>query len=163
MINRSVPHVLVLPEDDANRQLANGFVLDPDLDDRKIQILPEAGGWTRVLEQFKTELVPEMRRFPRRHVVLLIDFDERPDRRSEVQGIIPEDLKARVHVLGTWNEPERMKSRLRMPFESIGVELARNCRSDLPGLWSEDELRHNEADLIRLREAVRPILFLSGS
>jgi hypothetical protein len=30
MVNRYLPHVLVLPEDDANRQIANGFVLDLD-------------------------------------------------------------------------------------------------------------------------------------
>jgi len=29
-VNGHLPHVLVLPEDDANRQLANGFVLDLD-------------------------------------------------------------------------------------------------------------------------------------
>jgi hypothetical protein len=27
-VNKYHPHVLVLPEDDANRQLANGFLLD---------------------------------------------------------------------------------------------------------------------------------------
>lgn len=27
-VNKERPHVLILPEDDANRQLANGFQLD---------------------------------------------------------------------------------------------------------------------------------------
>ena len=38
-VNKYLPHVLVLPEDDANRQLANGFLLDPNLLDRRIQLL----------------------------------------------------------------------------------------------------------------------------
>ena len=51
-MNKQVPHVFVLPEDDANRQLANGFVLDGGLDGRRIQILEEAGGWMEVLNRF---------------------------------------------------------------------------------------------------------------
>jgi hypothetical protein len=43
-INKHRAHILVLPEDDANRQIANGFVLDPNLNDRAIQILPPSGG-----------------------------------------------------------------------------------------------------------------------
>ncbi len=31
MINRALPHVWVLPEDDANRQIANGFVDHPNV------------------------------------------------------------------------------------------------------------------------------------
>ena len=43
-VNRHQPHVLVLPEDDANRQLANGFRLDQYLLNWKIQVL-RGGGW----------------------------------------------------------------------------------------------------------------------
>lgn len=31
MSNKHKPHVIVLPEDDANRQIANGFLLDPSI------------------------------------------------------------------------------------------------------------------------------------
>jgi hypothetical protein len=43
-VNRYQPHVLVLPEDDANRQMANGFLLDQYLSTRKIQVLEEVDG-----------------------------------------------------------------------------------------------------------------------
>jgi hypothetical protein len=33
-VNKYLPHVLVLPEDDANRQMANGFFLDQSFGDR---------------------------------------------------------------------------------------------------------------------------------
>ena len=62
-VNKRVPHVLVLPEDDANRQLANGFQLDPLLDPRRMQILEEAGGWQEVLNRFTEDHVPEMDRY----------------------------------------------------------------------------------------------------
>ena len=39
-MNRYKPHVLVVPEDDANRQLANGFLQNPALNLRAIQVLP---------------------------------------------------------------------------------------------------------------------------
>ncbi len=40
-VNRALPHVLVLPEDDANRQIANGFLLALDSSvQRRIQVLP---------------------------------------------------------------------------------------------------------------------------
>jgi hypothetical protein len=41
-VNVFKPHVLVLPEDDANRQIVNGFLLDPSLNLRAIQALPIA-------------------------------------------------------------------------------------------------------------------------
>lgn len=56
--NRHRPHVLVLPEDDANRELANGFHLQIDLTrQRQMQVLPVAGGWNEVLKRFKSEHV----------------------------------------------------------------------------------------------------------
>jgi hypothetical protein len=49
MIHRYKPHVLVLPEDDRNRQLANGFLLHPSLS-AQIQVLVEVGGWGKLLD-----------------------------------------------------------------------------------------------------------------
>lgn len=49
-VNRHLPHVLVLPEDDANRQIANGFLLHHAIGNRKIQVLEEAGGWLHAVE-----------------------------------------------------------------------------------------------------------------
>jgi len=43
-VNKYQQHVLVLPEDDANRQLEIGFLLDPLLIDRRIDVLEVAGG-----------------------------------------------------------------------------------------------------------------------
>jgi len=60
MTNRHQPHILVLPEDDANRQLANGFVLDLDQSTlRRIQVLPEVGGWRVVLDTFESDHIAD--------------------------------------------------------------------------------------------------------
>jgi hypothetical protein len=76
-VNKNRPHIFVLPEDDANRQLANGFFLDHSLWNRRrrfqvlaldhslwnrrrrFQVLAEAGGWRRVLECFQSDHIQE--------------------------------------------------------------------------------------------------------
>lgn len=50
--NKYLPHVYVLPEDRANSQLANGFLLDHALSPRSIDVLEEAGGWNEVVNRF---------------------------------------------------------------------------------------------------------------
>lgn len=53
-VNNYKPHLLVLPEDEANRQLANGFLQDFSLNLRCIQVLPIAGGWARCWTRSRT-------------------------------------------------------------------------------------------------------------
>ena len=55
-VNRSLPHVFVLPEDDANRQMANGFHQQV-MQERQMQVLQPAGGWAKVLNLFESEHV----------------------------------------------------------------------------------------------------------
>lgn len=160
-VNRHLPHVLVLPEDDANGRLANGFQLDPGLDTRRMQILEEAGGWHEVLNRFLEDHVPEMDRNANRFIVLLIDFDEQADRLEYVRAAIPERLRERVFVLGAWSNPEKLKPNLGN-LETIGLALAKDCRDNTEVTWGHNLLRHNAGELERLREHVRPILFSNG-
>jgi len=157
-VNKSIPHVLVLPEDDANRQLANGFYLDPWLDTRRMQILDVAGGWGEALDRFKEEHVPKMDQYATRFMVLLIDFDGREDRLAKVRAAIPDHLRERVFVLGAWNEPETLRQNLGS-YETIGLALAKDCRDNTELTWAHVLLGHNAGELERLRRHVRPILF----
>lgn len=59
-VNRYKPHVLVLPEDDANRQLATGFLLHSSLSHQQVHALPVAGGWTKTLDCLKSDHVNAM-------------------------------------------------------------------------------------------------------
>jgi len=159
-VNKYQPHVFVLPEDDANRQLANGFLLDYALSNRRrlIQVLEEVGGWTEVLERFKSDHVFEMDRNPNRFMVLLIDFDGREDRLDVAKAAIPDQLTDRVFVLGSKTKPEDLRPTLGS-YETIGKALANDCRNDTYTTWAESLLQHNAGELARLREHVRPILF----
>jgi len=159
--NKYLPHVLVLPEDDANRQLANGFLLDDSLAARNIRVLIEAGGWIEVLDLFTSVHQREMERFPLRFMVLLIDFDDHLERLNEATARIPSHLRERVFVLGTLSEPEALKAADLGSYETIGLAMAKDCRENTEEIWSHGFLRHNAGELARLRQHVRPILFPS--
>src|SRR5579863_3684501 len=106
-VNPYWPHLLVLPEDRANSELTNGFQLKIESTRlRQMQVLEEAGGWRRVLEQFESDHVAFMDRYPNRFMVLLIDFDSDDRRMEKAMNIVPERLRDRVFILGTWSEPE---------------------------------------------------------
>lgn len=156
--NKYKPHVLVLPEDDANYQLATGFVLEVQ-HDRRIDILPEAGGWLSVCERFVSAEAKGMREYPERYLVLLLDFDDQPDRADKVKERIPEDLRDRVFLLGVQSEPEDLKRALFRSFEDIGRALGKECREGTRDVWTHNLLRHNVSELDRLEQSVRGFLF----
>lgn len=157
-VNRYQPHVFVLPEDRANSQLANGFLLDEALVPRKMQVLEEAGGWAEVLKRFRSDHVRGMDACPGRFMVLLIDFDGQEDRLDRARAVIPDHLKDRVFVLGAWTEPEALRAALG-DYETIGKALAKDCREGTDTTWEHNLLRHNASEIGRLRERVRRILF----
>jgi len=162
-VNKNRPHVFVLPEDDANRQLAIGFTLAVSMRfSRQIYVRRVAGGWTQVLECFLSDEVAGMESCPERYMVLLIDFDGNKQRLGEASGRIPEHLRERVFILGSWSDPEELKNQLKKALEAIGLALARDCREETDNTWSHDQLKHNAGELVRLRERVRPILFPSS-
>ncbi len=158
-VNKYRPHVYVLPEDDANRQLANGFQLGDLSDYRQMKVLNVAGGWQEVVKCFKEEHAPEMDRNAKRFTVLLIDFDEQQNRLNNVKAEIPEHLKERVFVLGAWSEPEKLRTDFGPDYEKIGAAMAKDCFDNTDVIWAHELLRHNANELERLRKHVRPILF----
>jgi hypothetical protein len=92
-VNRALPHVFVLPEDDANLRLANEFHLNVDWNrQRQLQVLPVAGGWIEVLDIFESVHAVEMDRWHLRFMVLLIDFDGRENRLQDAKVRIPQHL-----------------------------------------------------------------------
>jgi hypothetical protein len=164
--NKHLPHVLVLPEDDAARQLADAFKLELSQDvSRQLHVLPEAGGWPNVLGSFEGVHAGEMDRYPERFMVLLIDFDTKGAARlnearlNEARRVIPEHLKERVFVLGARDEPEDLTRAGLGTLETIGRKLANDCREGSDTTWGHPELQHNAEELERLRALVRPFLF----
>ncbi|MEA5580479.1 hypothetical protein VB620_03875 [Nodularia harveyana UHCC-0300] len=158
-INKNKPHVFILPEDDANRQLANGFIQDLNVNARAIQILPIANGWKKVVDKFMNDHVRKMRQYPQSMMVLLLDFDECEDRLIYVESHIPEDIKNRVFVLGVQSNPESLKRYIQKTFEAIGEALAKDCSENKNELWGHPLLIHNQTELERMILSVKPFLF----
>jgi hypothetical protein len=157
--NKHQPHILILPEDEADRELANGFRLGLSLFERKLQVLAEAGGWARVIDQFEDDQIVGLEKWPTRFMVLLVDFDGNVNRLLQIKSRIPENLQDRVFVLGSLTDPEELKAQLGESLENIGKALAKDCREDSNATWGHALLRHNANELNRMRDNVRPILF----
>jgi hypothetical protein len=156
-VNKYKPHLLVLPEDDANRQIANGFLLHPRLKSRAVQVLGPADGWGKAVSCIPHQ---ELEKYTERRVVLLIDFDGKYPQRIDdvVKDILPQTAD-RVFVLGSLIEPERLRSALNKTFEEIGRALAQDCVDDERSLWGHAHLAHNARELDRMIADVKPFLF----
>ncbi|MDP5339515.1 MAG: hypothetical protein NWQ28_13180 [Nodularia sp. (in: cyanobacteria)] len=159
-INKNKPHLFILPEDDANRQIANGFIQDLNVNARAIQILPIANGWKKVADKFMNDHVRKMRQYPQSMMVLMLDFDGEKERLSYVQSYIPDDLKNRVFVLGVRTNPETLKRKIiQNTLEAIGESLAKDCAENKNELWGHPLLIHNKTELERMIVSVKPFLF----
>lgn len=159
-MNRYLPHVYVLPEDDRDRQLADGFVLHDQVKTPRIQVMPPAGGWHEVLKEFQTGYIKRLRERPLGHLVMLIDFDgDYHNRRTEFAQAIPSDLTDRVFVIGASETPEELRAALNRSFETIGRDLAEDCFANTRNVWGHAQLQHNNPDCQRLIQIVKPFLF----
>jgi hypothetical protein len=122
-------------------------------------VLDEVGGWTEVLDRFKSDQVSEMDKYPNRFMVLLIDFDGKEDRLDRAKKEIPGHLTERVFILGVSTEPEDLRKAKLGSHETVGMALAKDCREETDTTWGHELLRHNASEIDRLRQHVRPILF----
>ena len=103
-INRFKPHLIVITEDQANGEIANGFLLHQNVDPNVIRILPPAKGWINVAEKVEEKhFIFRMIKFKDRFSVLLIDFDRNKDRVTDVwthlkENAVPEELRDRINT-----------------------------------------------------------------
>lgn len=159
-MNKFAHHIFVIPEDEADEEVANGFALHERVDVRRIQVMPVAGGWNNVLTTFREEYIPRLRKYPLGHVVMLIDFDGQGGARmANFLQEIPADLRGRAFVVGSSNNPEALKAALNLSLERIGWQLAEDCALGGGGLWDDEQLRHNAEERQRLAAVVQTFLF----
>lgn len=158
-LNKNQPHLLVLPEDDANRQIFNGFINHLSVNSSAIKGLPIANGWKKAVDQLMNDYAHKMRKFPHAMIVLIIDFDKDENRFSYVESKIPDDLKERVFVLGTQSNPENLRKATKKSFEELGKALAKDCSDNTNELWVHELLKHNKNELDRMILSVKPFLF----
>lgn len=156
--NHYQPHLLVIPEDDANREIVNGFRNHLSVRSRQVQVENVAGGWIKALDLFEDEHAEAMRKNACRHVLILIDLDGRVNRIEEARQKIPEDLADRVFIMGSLATPERLAATLGMSKEKVGESLADACVGRGTGTWTTGMLAHNGPELARMQESICPHL-----
>ncbi len=158
-VNDYRPHLFVIPEDDANRQFATGFERDDRIKTRAIQVMPSAGGWLKVINKIRMDYVPKVRSNPYTHVVGIFDCDEEPGRIAEQIARIPEDVRDRIFLLGTLDDPQAFRNEAGLSFEEIGISLADECFQQEFSLWRHPQLAHIGQEIDRAAATLRPILF----
>lgn len=114
----------------------------------------------KVLEDFRQIHIAQLRRFLERRLILLLDFDQQIDERTErVRGQIPPDLLPRVYMIGTSSEPEALRTGLGRSLESIGQDLASDCMNGVPGTWDHALLAHTQPERNRMAADVGGMVF----
>lgn len=166
-INNFTPHLLVLSEDNAYRQIATGFISHFAVIHHNVRINKIAKGGLKVLKLFSRSYISGMRTYRHRHILLLFDCDESIENYNiKVQQVIPEDIKDRVFFLSSFNEVENIKDNLgRGKIGHSGKKLAESCYNATfnthGDAWQCPQLKHNQSELERLAHSVRPFLFNS--
>ena len=165
MTNKYADHLLVLPEDDANRRLVNGFLMNVGVMYRRIAVLPEARGWENVMAALQDRaFINGLIAYPKRHLLLSIDFDGKVEARltgyADAVAALPAAIRDRIYLLGSLETPERIRAACGLQFEDIGKRLASECPPPPAGsLWSHAHMQQNAPELSRLVAQVQPFLF----
>ena len=157
--NKRRPHVVVLAEDQANIDIVNGFTRHWSCNSRAVDVLAPAGGWSHLRDKFAKDHVANMRKYRDRHMVLIVDCDEKDDRFVSVRRVIPEDLADRVFVVGAWSTPERLTAAIGCTREELGLQLATECCDSTCKTWDHDLLRHNADEVAKMTSRLKPLLF----
>lgn len=157
MTNKYNSHLWIIPEDEEDAQIIRGFLLNHNINQRKVQLRPLANGWPKAVELINNM---ELSKYQGRHLVLVIDFDnDFSNRFEEIQGKIDNDIKNRVYILGAKKEPKNLKNSLKKNLETIGKDIAAECENNSHDWLTDEMLKHNKAEIIRLEQDVKPFLF----
>jgi hypothetical protein len=158
-VNKYLPHIYIIPEDDANREIAVGFELHHQIIGNALQITPVAGGWSKVCDKINEVYVPKLRSSRYAHVVGLIDSDNKTDRIAELKSSFPSDVVDRIFLLGCLSEPERLRTESGLNLERIGKALATECADENYELWHSSQLQHLQFISTPDAKALRDIVF----
>ena len=126
MANNRYPwHLRIFVEDDANLQIVNGFLetFFHHNVPRCVRVLPPCGGWHATLNAAQKACVV---RRPNQNILAVIDFDGDSKRIATAT----ESQSANYYVVGSRDEPERLRQYLQQPgfFSNLGDRLA--CEYD---------------------------------
>lgn len=154
------PHVYVIPEDDADRDIVNGFMLNLEINERQFYVDTVARGWERGRDKLLELCSGHLVKYTSAHAILIIDFDEQAQRASEIRDSVPDGLRDRVFIIGVFSEPEQLRRSTKKSYEQIGRMMAKGCKENNTDFWQKETLlAHNLEEIRRLSEAVHDLFF----
>lgn len=157
-VNREKPHFLILPEDNANERIANGFFLVDKFAKSNCQVLPAQKGWPSIRDSFPTNHNARLKKYPKAIMLLLVDFDNHgeDERIGQVEEFVDPAVADRVFVLGAKSEPEELK-KVFGSYEKIGKALAKECVEGTSHTWNHELLVHNQREIARMQPHIATI------
>lgn len=125
-------HLRIFVEDDANRQIVNGFLesfFQHNIP-RCIRVLPPSGGWRATLDAAQLDCVEGC---SCRRVLAVIDCDGDANRICTATA----NGQANLYIMGCCEEPEKLRQLLQHPghFSTLGDSLAREYCHNNTSLW----------------------------
>jgi hypothetical protein len=151
-------HLLVIPEDKANQDNVNGFLLRVESNPRQLQVLDLANGWTKGKDKLLELSKGHLKKYMNAYALLLVDHDGDSARGSNIKADISDDVKDRVFVIGVLSKPEELKS-ANQKYEQIGGLIADGCKANNSDFWQQKLLAHNLEEVQRLSLVVHRLFF----
>lgn len=137
-------HLIILPEDDATRQIANGLSDSRDELENAVQVLKECRGWQHTLDDLADQNLQD---YPERRVLLVIDFDKAEGRLDYIKkNELVQEFHDRVFVIGSKFEAEDLKRALGLKFNKLGEKLGKECSA-----WDTPLLADCKSEICRLK------------
>ena len=100
-----------------------------------------------------------LQKYKSSHVALIVDFDGKRERGSEIKQLVGEGVRDRVFVIGVLTEPEKLRNATGIKFEQLGRQIAEGCKDSSIDFWQHDLLVHNIEEIRLLSGAIRDIFF----
>lgn len=108
-INRQQKHVIFFGEDEATRDLAQGFIESAKIDELRCDVWHEFGtGWQSTAEAIERV---KMAHYPLTHLILVIDLDRKGQQHIDYlkNEIANSPFRDRVYVIGGSNDVQALQ------------------------------------------------------
>jgi hypothetical protein len=159
-VNVHRPHLIVIPEDKANRDIINGFSEYLEINQRQFWVEDLARGWTNGSKRLDELARGHMIKYTHSYAVLVIDFDGQEDRGSKIRLALPKAVRDRIFIIGALSEPESLRDDTGLSYEGLGRQMAKSCSESNFDFWQRQKLlRHNMQEVGRLSESVSKLFF----
>jgi len=161
--------VIIYPEDPKTKDLADALKtakFGSVFDQRRINVKPSCRGWEDAVEIAIKNC--DLKRFSKRRIIILIDFDKQGTRLSEVKQRIPPECASKFYIVGWSGNIEELKHQTDCAGKGVhklAEKLVDDCQPECHGLWERPEFAQmrestsdSKSECERLRAELLPLI-----